>query len=143
MEPSGGRFDLLGKVRDQGSTYYLLGVYSDFVNNDPLAAYDELVQVNETVGCERLVGVNSVAQPMSAYVSEAAAQDLERQRYERYIFLLGGVGQLQQSLAKHIEFERGSYLLSSEQIHALQQLGVQVLGSYRELTADTFNFSTP
>lgn len=143
MEPAGERFDLLGKVSDQGNTYYLLGVYSDFVNNDPLATYDELVQVNEAVGCERLVGVNSTAQPMSAYMSEAAAQDLECQRYERYIFLLGSTDQLQQALERHIEAGLGWYLLSAQQLQALQQLGVQVLDSYQELTVDMFSSSTP
>lgn len=138
MDSAGERFDLLETVPDAGKTYYLLGVYQDFVHNNPLDAFDELVETDSTTGCTRLASVDSVSKPLSAYMSKTAAQALEMRRYQHYISQLGGVSQLQQTLAKHINAAQGSYLLSAEQVHALQQLHISILNNYQLLTADTF-----
>ena len=138
MDSAGERFDLLGTVPDAGKAYYLLGVYQDFVHNNPLDAFDELVETDSTTGCTRLASVDSVNKPLSFYMSKTAAQALELQRYQHYISQLGGVNQLQQTLAKRINAAQGSYLLSAEQVHALQQLHVSIPNNYQPLTADTF-----
>jgi hypothetical protein len=145
MEATGERFDLLGTVQDQDRTYYLLGIYSDFVSKSPLDTTDELIVVTTQEGCERLVGINSVAEPMSFYMSSSAAQNLELQRYRHEIDLDGSVAAFQQDLIAHINNDRdttddgGNYLLSNEQIQALHQLGVQFPSNYRLLQADTFS----
>ena len=140
MDSSGECFDLLGTVQDTDKTYYLLNVYQDFVQNNPLNAFDELIETDSATGCTRLTSVDSVSKPLSVYMSEVAAQDLERQRYQHYSAQLGGISQLQETLAEHINAAHGLYLLSAEQIHALQQLGVSFPSNYRLLTADTFSF---
>jgi hypothetical protein len=145
MEASGERFDLLGTVQDQDKTYYLLGIYPDFVSKSPLDTTDELIVSDAQEGCERLVGINSVAEPMSFYMSLSTAQNLELQRYRHEIALDGGVAAFQQDLIAHISNNKhtnddgGSYLLSNEQIQALHQLGVQFSGDYRLLQTDTFS----
>ena len=138
MGSSGERFDLFGTVQDADKPYYLLGIYPDFVNNNPLDTYDELVETNPATGCTRLTSVDSVSKPLSFYMSETAAQDLELQRYQHYITQLGGVNQFERSLAAHIDAALGYYLLSAEQLRALQQLNVSVPENYRLLTANTF-----
>lgn len=137
MDSSGERFDLFGTIQEDDKTYYLLGIYSNFVHNNPLDTYDELIELDLENGCTRLTDVNSTSKPLSVYMSEQSAQDLELQRYQHYIVQLGGVSQFQQSLAARIDASRGYYLLSAEQIHALQQLHVSFPDTYRLLTADT------
>ena len=106
---------------------------------------DELIVVTPQEGCERLVGINSVAEPMSFYMSSSAAQNLELQRYRHEIALDGSVAAFQQDLIAHINNDRdttddgGNYLLSNEQIQALHQLGVQFPSDYRLLQSDTFS----
>lgn len=139
MASSGERFDVLGTTQDQGKTYYLLGIYPDFVSRNPLDADDELIETDATTGCTRLVSLDSVKQPLSVYMSEAAAQDLELQRYQHYITQLGGVSQFQKALTEQIDADHGLYLLSDEQVHALEQLHVQFSKNYRKLTAETFS----
>jgi hypothetical protein len=135
MEATGERFDLLGSVQDQNKTYYLLGVYPDFVSKSPLDATDELIVTDLQEGCRRLVGVNSVAEPMSFYMPRAKAQDLELQRYQHDTALEGGTPAFQQDLTDHIKNNAGEYLLSNEQIQALHQLGVRFPSNYQLLQA--------
>jgi hypothetical protein len=143
MEATGERFDLLGTVQEQDKTYYLLGIYPDFVSQSPLDATDELIVTDPEEGCRRLVGINSVAEQMSFYMSSSAAQDLELQRYRREIALDGGVAAFQQDLIAHINDDRhttddgGDYLLSNEQIQALHQIGVQFPSYFRLLQPES------
>ncbi len=62
--------------------------------------------------------------PLNAFMSEASALKLERQRYRHYIDRLGGLQPLQQQLRQKIVAGRGNYLLSEEQVKALHQLGI-------------------
>lgn len=143
MEATGERFDLLGTVQEQDKTYYLLGIYLDFVSKSPLDTTDELIVTDLEEGCRRLLEINSVAEPMSVYMSPSAAQDLELQRYRHEIALDGGVAAFQQDLITHVNDDRhttddgGDYLLSNEQIRALHQLGVQFPSYFRLLQSDT------
>jgi hypothetical protein len=139
MEAAGERFDLLGSVQDQNKTYYLLGIYSDFVSKSPLDATDELIATDPQEGCGRLIGSDSIAKPISVYVPQAKAQNLELQRFRHDIDLEGGASTFQQDLTDHIQNNAGEYLLSNEQIQALHQLGVQFPSNYRLLQANTFS----
>ena len=125
VESSGERLDGLGTVQERGKTFYLLAIYSDFADNDPFNAADELIALNSQSGCTRLVDSQSVRKPLNLYLSPPAAQALEQQRFQRYIVLLGGVHQLQQKLGDRITVASGTYLLSDEQVQALRQLHVQ------------------
>ncbi|MDX2241446.1 MAG: hypothetical protein NW224_12245 [Leptolyngbyaceae cyanobacterium bins.302] len=138
IESSAERVDQLGTVQDQGKTFYLLAVYSDFASNDPFTASDELISVAPQAGCIRLVDSQSVRQPLTVYLSPRAAQSLEEQRFRRYITLLGGANQLQRTLSDRIKASQGSYLLSEEQVQVLRQLHIQIPDTYKLLQPNTF-----
>lgn len=138
IESGAERVDRLGTVHDQGKTFYLLAVYSDFVSNDPLDASDELISAAPQAGCIRLVDSQSVRQPLTVHLSPRAAQSLEEQRFRRYITLLGGANQLQRELGDRINASQGSYLLSEEQVQALRQLRIQIPKTYKLLQPNTF-----
>ena len=138
VESGGERLDGLGTVQDRGKTFYLLAIYSDFADNDPFNAADELIALDSQSGCTRLVDSQSVRKPLSLYLSSPAAQALEQQRFRRYVTLLGGVHQLQQKLGDRITAASGTYLLSDEQVQALRQLHIQIPRPYRVLKPDTF-----
>lgn len=139
MSSSGERFDLLGTTQNQDKTYYLLAIYPDFSTTNPLNTDDGLIETDAATGCTGLVEIGSVKKPLSAYMPEAAAQVLETQRYQRYIAQLGGLSQFQQALRDRLNSDHGRYLLSDEQVQALQQLHVQLPNNYRRLTVDTFS----
>jgi hypothetical protein len=138
MEPGGERVDLLGTVQDRGKTFYLLAVYSDFANSDPLNTADNLIALDPSSGCIRLIDSQSVHKPLPLYLSYQAAQVLEQQRFRRDAALLGGMKQLQQKLEERITAAKGNYLLSAEQVEALRQLPVQIPASFKLLRPDTF-----
>jgi hypothetical protein len=138
VEAGGERLDGLGTVQDRGKIFYLLAVYSDFADNDPFNAADELIALDSQSGCTRLVDSQSVRKPLSLYLSSPAAQALEQQRFRRYIVLLGGIHPLQQKLDDRITAVSGTYLLSDEQVQALRQLHVQIPNPYRVLKPGTF-----
>lgn len=124
---TGTLYDLFGKVQDQGKTYYLLGMAWNRLPYNPLNTFDELIEADAQTGCERLfpVETNADCQPLTAYMSETAAQSLELQRYRKLITDFGGVAQLQQALRDHLE-PGASYLFSPEQIRAFQQLHIEL-----------------
>lgn len=126
-------YDLLGKVQDQGKTYYLLGVAWRRSSFDLLNTFDELIETDVKTGCERLfpVETDSVRHPLTFYMPQSAAQSLELQRYRKLVTDLGGAAQLQQSLRDHLELG-ASYIFTPEQIRALQQLHIE-LPPYRPL----------
>ncbi len=139
---SGERFDLWGTVQENAKTFYLLGLYSDFVTTNPLDTTDELIVVHQdsTPWCERLMPQEGTTlKPLNAFMSSASALKLEQQRYRHYIDRLGGIQPFQQRLNQKIVAGRGNYLLSEEQVKALHQLGIQFPKTYRLLRPTTFS----
>jgi hypothetical protein len=144
LSSSGERFDLWGTVQEKAQTFYLLGIYADFVDDNPLNTTDELILVHQesTAWCERLFPQAGLAlKPLNAFMSLTAALKLEQQRYRHYIAQLGGAQQFQQRLNQKIAEGRGDYLLSEEQLKALHQLGIVVPQNYRLLRQNTFSNS--
>jgi len=141
---SGERFDLLGTVQEDAKTFYLLGLYADFVTTNPLDTTDELIVVHQdsTPWCERLIPKEGTAlKSLNAFMPSASTLKLERQRYHHYIAQLGGATPFQQRLNQKIIAGRGNYLLSEEQVKALHQLGIQFPKTYRLLRPNTFSDS--
>jgi hypothetical protein len=141
---SGERFDLWGTVNEKDKTFYLLGLYADFVTTNPLDTTDELIVVHQesTPWCERLMPQEGTAlKPLNAFMSADSALKLERQRYRHYMTQLGGFLPFQQRLNQKIVADRGNYLLSEEQVKALHQLGIQFPTTYRLLRPNTFSGS--
>lgn len=139
---SGERFDLWGTVQEKAKTFYLLGLYADFVTTDPFDTTDELIVVHResTSWCERLMPqAGSALKPLNAFMSAASALKLERQRYYHYMDRLGGLRPFQQQLNQKIVAGRGNYLLSEEQVKALHQFGIQFPKTYRLLRSNTFS----
>ena len=119
LEPFGERFDVFGSVQDQGKSVYLLGIYPDFVTSNPLDASDEVIVVDPQQWCDRTLDSTSTRRPLSSYISTKAAESLELQRYQHAIAQLGSLEAFQQNLTAHINAEHGQYLLSAEQVGAL------------------------
>jgi hypothetical protein len=141
---SGERFDLWGTVNEKDKTFYLLGLYADFVDTNPFDTTDELIVVHQesTPWCERLMPQEGTTlKPLNAFMSAASALKLERQRYRHYIDRLGGIQPFQQQLHQKIVAGRGSYLLSEEQVKVLHQLSISFPKAYRLLRPNTFSDS--
>ncbi|MFM7447986.1 MAG: hypothetical protein ACKO24_05245 [Leptolyngbyaceae cyanobacterium] len=141
---SGERFDLWGTVQENTKTFYLLGLYADFVTTNPFDTTDELIVVHQdsTPWCERLMPQEGkTLKPLNAFMSSATALKLERQRYRHYIDRLGGIQLFQQRLSQKIVAGRGNYLLSKEQVEALHQLGIPFPKTYHLLRPNTFSDS--
>jgi hypothetical protein len=141
---SGERFDLRGTVQENSKTFYLLGLYPDFVTTNPFDTTDELIVIHQdsTAWCERLMPQEGMTlKPLNAFMSSALALKLERQRYRHYIDQLGGIQPFQQRLNQKNVASRGNYWLSEEQVRVLNQLGIQFPKTYRLLRPNTFSDS--
>jgi hypothetical protein len=128
--------DLWGKTKDGDQQVYLLGLYRSYSRSTnpltPITVQEGLIQLGKA-GCQRLAGLDSVQKPLTEYVSQSAALDLEKQRFTHFATLLGGSQQLRNALATY----QKDYRLSSEAVTALAQMNIRV-PNYLPLQSTTF-----
>lgn len=131
-----GDIDLLGVTQVKHKTFYLLGKYVSYNYQNPLNSSDELIQFSPTAYCLRLQEGND--KPLSHFIPLVAARNLELQRYKHMIKRLGSKQKLEQELARRINNSSQLFLLSPEQIWALENLQIKLPPNYRILRPDTF-----
>lgn len=129
LESAGKTFEVVATAKEKDKTFYYLHVWL-YGSEDNFESWYALIQTN-SLGCQRLKGVQSGLKPISSFMTTPTARRLELERYRREIARAGGRQAFEQQLNQKLSPPpRSAYsgvpiYLSSEQVWALQQLGIR------------------
>ncbi|MBE9124755.1 MULTISPECIES: hypothetical protein [unclassified Coleofasciculus] len=117
-------------LRNRSVSQYLLwgesGNYQLISLQEDNQWWDTIAAIKET-SCQLLIPKEeSLLKALSAYVPEAVALDLARQRYKKAIELAGGLEAFRSDFIAHASDPTTDVYLPAEYVQALEELGIQV-----------------